>query len=124
LGIPIREFSFLRVISKDAPARPPPDVDARIEALEGTVRLQGALIAELVQSNAELRKAAGLDPPKPTISAATQWRSIKQVCHSTNYSPTMVRELISQNRITAQKVGGKWFVDASAPMPNKLESAK
>jgi hypothetical protein len=74
------------------------DTDGRIEALAGVVRLQGALIAELVQSNAELREAAGLDPPLPTISASTDWRSIKQVAHVTGYSETQVRELIGQKK--------------------------
>ena len=102
----------------------PDDTETRIEALAGLVRLQGAMIAELAESNAELRLAAGLDPAKPTISPATPWRAIKQVMDSTGYSETQIRELISQKRITAQKRGGKWFVDTSAPMPHKLESAK
>jgi hypothetical protein len=111
-------------LPNDTQARPPPDIEGQVEALAGLVRLQGAMIAELAQSNAELRLAAGLDLAKPTISPATPWRSIKQVMHSTGYSETQIRELISQKRITAQKRGGKWFVDTSAPMPHKRESAK
>jgi hypothetical protein len=101
----------------------PDDTEARLESLAGVVRLQGAIIAELVQSNAELRQAAGLAPPKPTISGSTPWRSIKQVMHATGYSETQVRELIGQKRIAAEKVGGKWFIDTSAPMPHKRDNA-
>jgi hypothetical protein len=113
----------LRVVSKNAPARPPPDdIEARLETLAGIVRLQGAIISELVESNVELRKAAGFDPARPTISATTPWRSIKQVAHATGYSETMVRELIGQKRLTATKYGGHVFIDTSAPMPRKLRN--
>ena len=95
-------------------ASPPDDTEARLESLAGIVRLQGAMIAELVQSNAELRRAAGF---------ATPWRSIKQVAHLTGYSETMVRELIGQKRLVAEKQGGRWFIDTSGQMPHKRESA-
>ena len=103
--------------------RPPPDADAQIEALVGICRLHSAMISELAESNRELRQEAGLDPPPPMISESTPWRSIKQVAYVTGYSEPMVRELISQKRIVAEKRGGRWFIDVSKPMPRKLESA-
>jgi hypothetical protein len=112
----------MSAVANRYPARPD-DSEARLVSLAGVVRLQGAIIAELVQSNAELRHAAGLDPPKPTISASTSWRSIKQVAHSTGYSETQVRELIERKRIVAEKHGGRWFIDTSTPMPHKRDSA-
>jgi hypothetical protein len=110
------------MLSNKCPARPPPDIEARIDELSGIVRLQGAVIAELVQSNAELRQAAGLDAQKPTISETTDWRSIKQVAFATGYSETQVRELISKKRIVAEKHGGRWFIDTSGQMPHKLRN--
>jgi hypothetical protein len=107
------------MLSDKCPARPPDDTEARLDDLAGIVRLQGAVIAELAESNAQLRQVAGLDPPKPTINPSTPWRSIKQICGSTGYSPTQIRELISQKRIVAEKHGGRWFIDTSGQMPNK-----
>jgi hypothetical protein len=112
----------MSVLANKYPAQPD-DTEARLESLAGVVRLQGAIIAELVQSNAELRLAAGLTPPLPTISASTDWRAIKQVSHATGYSETQVRELIKQKRIVAEKRGGRWFIDTSAPMPHKRDCA-
>jgi len=60
----------------DDPVESPDHPEARLEALAGIVRMQGAIIAELVESNAEVREKLGLDPPKPTISPATPWRSV------------------------------------------------
>jgi hypothetical protein len=111
----------MSVLSDRCPSRPhDDDTEARIDDLVGICRLHSALIAELVQSNAELRKAAGLDPARPTISETTDWRSIKQVAYATGYSETQVRELITQKRIVAEKHGGRWFIDTSGQMPHKL----
>ncbi|KJC40287.1 hypothetical protein UP09_22540 [Bradyrhizobium sp. LTSP885] len=110
------------MLANKYPARPSPDDTAqRIDELAGIVRLQGAIISELAESNAELRQAAGLDPARPTIDATTVWRSIQQIAFATGYSETQVRELIAQKRIVAQKVGGRWFIDVSKPMPHKRE---
>jgi hypothetical protein len=114
----------LSVLSNEYPARPPPDTDERIEALTAACHVLAARVAELECSNVELRQAADLDPARPVISARTNWRSLKQVAGITGYSETQIRELIGQNRIVAEKHGGRWFVDVSAPMPHKLESAK
>jgi hypothetical protein len=115
------------LISKTAPDQPPPaDAEAQIETLAGILRLQGAQIAELAQSNAELRKAAGLDPPKPAISTeatATPWKSIKQISASTGFSQSQIRKLISQKRIRAELHGGRWFISTSGEMPRKRKSA-
>jgi hypothetical protein len=109
----------MTALPKDAD-RPP---DADIETLTAFCFVLAARVAELECSNAQLRNAVGFDPLPPTISESTPWRSIKQVAHVTGYSETMVRELISQNRVVAQKVGGRWFINTAAPMPRKLESA-
>ena len=92
---------------------------ARIEALAGEVRLLRAIVSELAESNAQLRRAAGFDPARPTIDATTPWRSIKQISSATGFSQSQVRKLIKQDRLVAVKCGGKIFIDTSASLPGK-----
>jgi hypothetical protein len=98
--------------------------DTGIEALTAFCFVLAARVAELECSNAQLRLAAGFDPPPPTIGASTPWRSIKQVSHATGFSQIQIRKLISQNRIVAQAVGGRWFINTDAPMPRKFAKAR
>jgi hypothetical protein len=110
LGISIREFG-LRVVSKSTPAPPPPDVDARVEALTAVVFATLDRLARLEAIIARLASAAGIDAP-PVI--ASEWRTIKTVSHDMECSPSNVHKLIRLGRLIAEKRGGRVLVRADS----------
>jgi hypothetical protein len=90
----------------------PDDMRAAMDRVMALAYLLNARLAEVEQSNAELRALAGLDPPAPTIGA--QWKTITQVAHLTGHAESTVRSWILSGKIEARKIGGSC---RSAPPP-------
>lgn len=72
--------------------------------------LLSAMVVELQEDIAELRRRIDLRPPKPPTLAAG-WAPLKEAAYQTGYSLETMRLWAARGKISALRFGAKWYVN-------------
>ena len=98
----------MRVISKNAPARPPPDVNARMETLAADNAVFADRLARLETLFGKICERLGIDPPPPMIDGT--WTTIKGAAADAGFSESYIRKLMKAGKIEVARRGGRILV--------------
>jgi hypothetical protein len=101
-------------------ARPPPDVDARLETLAAENAVLKDSVARLELMFGKVCERLGVDRPPPMIDAT--WTTIKGAAADAGFSESYIRKLMKAGKIEVARRGGRILVrKATVPQSGAIK---